>query len=161
VGPRLQDVAGQNQAVRDVRTALMPRRAALQALDPAATLAVTGGPAATLDLNSWSAAGGDRAEKSALPRSLAIPAVGLRSPLAAGLPFLMGLATTSVALGAAFVLARLMPVSNLLGNVVTMVGLAVGIDYSLLMVTHYREHLPTDDIRQAVSNTIAESGQTI
>ena len=73
----------------------------------------------------------------------------------------MGVATTMVSLGLAFVLARLMPVSNLLGNVVTMIGLAIGIDYSLLMVKDYRERLRHSPVLEAVAQTVAEAGTTI
>ena len=73
----------------------------------------------------------------------------------------MGLCTTTLALGAAFVLAKIIPVSNLLSNVVTMVGLAIGIDYSLLMVTHYRENQPNESVAERVADTVARAGQTI
>jgi RND superfamily putative drug exporter len=73
----------------------------------------------------------------------------------------MGLATTTVSLGAAFLLAELFPVSNLLSNVVTMIGLAIGIDYSLLMVTYYRENSTGTTVAEAVADTVARAGQTI
>jgi RND superfamily putative drug exporter len=144
-----------------VREAMTPLRSALIALDPAARVAVTGGPAADFDVNALSAVGGDHAEKHALPLTLAILAVAFGTLIAASLPFLMGLATTTVSLGAAFLLAEMLPVSNLLSNVVTMVGLAIGIDYSLLMVTHYREHAPQETVAQTVAGTVAQAGQTI
>ena len=112
--------SARQQAVIALRSGLAPRAAALARLDPAARVAVTGNAAADLDVNSWSAKGGDRAEKRALPLTLAILLLAFGTVFAAGLPFLTGLATTTVSLGIAFLLAQLMPVSNLLGNVVTM-----------------------------------------
>ncbi len=161
VGLTATDTTEQQKSVVVVRAALAPQRAALTALDAHATLAVTGGPAGDYDVNTLSATGGDHAEKHALPLTLAILAVAFGTLIAASLPFLMGLATTTVALGAAFLLAEAFPVSNLLGNVVTMVGLAIGIDYSLLMVTHYREHAPQATVAQTVAGTVALAGQTI
>ncbi|MGO9635285.1 MAG: MMPL family transporter [Steroidobacteraceae bacterium] len=155
------DVPGQQRAVPLVRAALGPLRAQLTALDPRARVAVTGGPAADYDINTSSAQGGDRAEKRALPLTLAILILAFGTLIAAVLPFLMGLATTMVSLGLAFLLARLMPVSNLLGNVVTMIGLAIGIDYSLLMVKDYRERLRDSPVLEAVAQTVAEAGTTI
>ena len=160
-GLAAHDIPTRERAVVTVRAALAPLRDELVRLDPAARLAVTGGPAVDVDINTWSASGGDHAEKRALPLTLAILAVVFGTVIAASLPFLMGLTTTTIALGLAFVLARLMPVSNLLSNVVTMVGLAIGIDYSLLMVTHYREHSHEGDLRNAVATTIAQAGRTI
>ena len=93
-----------------------------------------------------------------MPLTLAILVIAFGTLIAAALPFLMGLATTTVSLGLAFVLAHLMPVSNLLGNVVTMIGLAIGIDYSLLMVKDYRERLQHSPVLEAVAQTVAEAG---
>jgi RND superfamily putative drug exporter len=149
------------KSVVAVRAAMAPLRRELVTLDPAAQVAVTGGPAGDFDVNALSADGGDHAEKHALPLTLAILAVAFGTLIAASLPFLMGLATTTVALGAAFLLAEAVPVSNLLSNVVTMVGLAIGIDYSLLMVTHFREHARRETVAQTVAGTVAEAGRTI
>jgi len=148
------------QGVVAVRSALAPRAAELARLDPAARVAVTGNAAADLDVNTWSASGGDRAEKRALPLTLAILLLAFGTLVAASLPFLTGLATTTVSLGIAFLLAQVMPVSNLLGNVVTMLGLAIGIDYSLLMVTYYRE-AAADSVAHGVAAAMQRGGRTI
>ena len=161
VGLAAKDNAGQQRGVVAVRAALAPLRAQLLHIDPSAHEAVTGGPAADFDVNAWSAAGGDRAEKRALPLTLLILAVAFGTLVAASLPFLMGLTTTTVSLGMAFLLAQLMPVSNLLGNVVTMIGLAIGIDYSLLMVTHYRQQIARSTPADTVAATVAGAGRTI
>ena len=161
VGLAANDVESQQKAVSAIRERMAPLRATLHALDAAAKLAVTGGPAADYDVNALSASGGDYAEKRALPLTLVILMLAFGTFVAGCLPFLMGLATTTVALGLAFVLAVLLPVSNLLSNVVTMVGLAIGIDYSLLMVTHYREHHPRTTVAETVAGTVAQAGQTI
>lgn len=148
-------------AVPIVRAALAPLRARLLTLDADARVAVTGDAAVNYDVNSASAQGGDHAEKRALPLTLIILLIAFGTVAAALLPFLMGLATTTVALGLAFLLAHLLPVSNLLGNVVTMIGLAVGIDYSLLMVKDFRERLRSQSVAEAVAATVAEAGATI
>jgi RND superfamily putative drug exporter len=161
VGLAASGIEAQQKAVAVIREHMAPLRAELLKLDPGAQLAVSGGPAADYDVNTFSATGGDHAEKRALPLTLVILMVAFGTLVAAGLPFLMGLATTTVALGLAFILALLVPVSNLLSNVVTMVGLAIGIDYSLLMVTHYREHHPRGSVAETVAGTVAQAGQTI
>jgi RND superfamily putative drug exporter len=160
-GPAASDNVEIQKSVSTVREAVGPLRRELLELDPGAQVAVTGGPAADFDVNALSAVGGDLAEKRALPLTLAILAVAFGTLIAASLPFLMGLATTTVSLGAAFLLAETVPVSNLLSNVVTMVGLAIGIDYSLLMVTHYREYAPCETVAATVAGTVAQAGQTI
>jgi RND superfamily putative drug exporter len=161
VGLASTDKETEQRAVVQVRDAVAPLRAALLRLDPSAKAAVTGGPAADFDVNAWSATGGDHAEKHALPLTLIILMMAFGTLVAAGLPFLMGLATTTVSLGISFLLAEMVPVSNLLSNVVTMIGLAIGIDYSLLMVTYYRENGSRSSIAEAVADTVARAGQTI
>ncbi len=161
VGLAAADNAARQRAVVAVRKALGPLRDQLEHLDPRSQLALTGGPAADFDVNALSAAGGDHAEKRALPLTLVILLMAFGTLIASSLPFMMGLATTTVALGAAFVLAEFVPVSNLLSNVVTMVGLAIGIDYSLLMVTHYREHAAGASVSDTISATVAQAGATI
>jgi RND superfamily putative drug exporter len=161
VALRATDAREQQAAVPELRAALTPFRARLLELDPAASMALTGNAAVNYDVNTSSAEGGDRAEKRALPLTLIILLVAFGTVAAAALPFLMGLATTTVSLGLAFVLAHLLPVSNLLGNVVTMIGLAVGIDYSLLMVKDFRERLKAAPLHEAVAATVAEAGTTI
>jgi RND superfamily putative drug exporter len=161
VALRATDAREQQAAVPELRAVLTPFRVRLLELDPAASLALTGNAAVNYDVNNSSAEGGDRAEKRALPLTLIILLVAFGTVAAAALPFLMGLATTTVSLGLAFLLAHLLPVSNLLGNVVTMIGLAVGIDYSLLMVKDFRERLKAAPLHTAVAETVAEAGTTI
>jgi putative drug exporter of the RND superfamily len=166
VGLSARDDRQRQHTVVSVRDAVVPIRAELLRLDPSAQLAVTGGPAADFDVNAWSAKGGDRAEKRALPLTVIILLVAFGTLIAASLPFLMGVATTTVALGSAFILAHLVPVSNLLSEVVTMIGLAIGIDYSLLMVTRFRENETRASnvgasIVDMVADTVARAGLTI
>ena len=161
VGLTATEHSARQQAVVAVRRSLGPRAAALTQLDGAARVAVTGNAAADLDVNTWSAEGGSRAEKQALPLTLAILLLAFGTLIAAGLPFLTGLATTTVSLGMAYLLAQVLPVSNLLGNVVTMIGLAIGIDYSLLMVTYYREQAASAPVADSVLGAVARGGHTI
>jgi RND superfamily putative drug exporter len=59
--------------------------------------------------------------------------------VAAGVPLLLGIVAISVALGMTMLLGNVMNLSFMTTNVITMIGLAVGIDYSLFIVERYRE----------------------
>ena len=59
-----------------------------------------GRAAADLDVNIWSAQGGDPGEQRALPLTLAILLVAFGTLVAASLPFLTGLSTMQPAQGA-------------------------------------------------------------
>ena len=60
--------------------------------------------------------------------------------LVAGLvPIIIGIASISIAVGAVALLGRLVEFSFFVTNMISMMGLAVGIDYSLFVVSRYRE----------------------
>lgn len=59
--------------------------------------------------------------------------------VAAGLPILLAIASIVVAVGATAIVGQVFDLSTFVVNVITMIGLAVGIDYSLFIVQRYRE----------------------
>lgn len=54
-------------------------------------------------------------------------------------PILLGITSIAVALGAAALVGLMFDLSFFVTNMITMIGLAVGIDYSLFIVSRYRE----------------------
>ena len=58
---------------------------------------------------------------------------------AAPIPILLAIATIIMAISASSLIGQLQPVSFFIINMITMIGLAVGIDYSLFIVGRYRE----------------------
>ena len=104
-----------------------------------------------------------RAESIALPVTLIVMAVVFGGLLAAGLPLaiaLCGVAATSLALTLA---AAVTDVSLYAVNVTIMLGLGLGIDYGLLLVTRFREERRRSDagIEAAVRRTMATAGRTV
>jgi RND superfamily putative drug exporter len=94
--------------------------------------------------------------------ALIIMLISFGSILATGLP--LGLALFGLAGGAALI--RLLsavvdvPSSSLLLGV--MIGLGVGIDYALFIVTRHRQHLAAGmDVRRSVGRAIATAGQAV
>jgi RND superfamily putative drug exporter len=59
--------------------------------------------------------------------------------VAAGLPILLGLISIVVATGLTAALANVLDVTNEVTSMITMIGLAVGIDYALFVVERFRE----------------------
>jgi uncharacterized membrane protein YdfJ with MMPL/SSD domain len=59
--------------------------------------------------------------------------------VAAGLPIILALLSIFVAAGATALVSNVMEMSNFVVFIITMVGLAVGIDYSLFIVQRFRE----------------------
>ena len=59
--------------------------------------------------------------------------------VAAGLPIVLAIVSIVVAVGATALVGELFELSTFVVNIITMIGLAVGIDYSLFIVQRYRE----------------------
>ena len=59
--------------------------------------------------------------------------------VAAGVPLVLAIVSIIVAVGLTALLGRVMDLSFFIVNMITMIGLAVGIDYALFIVERYRE----------------------
>jgi len=71
--------------------------------------------------------------------ALVILLVVFGAVVAAGLPIVLALLSIFVAAGATAVVSNAMDMSNFVVFIITMIGLAVGIDYSLFIVQRFRE----------------------
>jgi len=102
------------------------------------------------------------AESRVLPLVLVLLLATFASPAAALLPLAVGLLAMSMTLGAAALLGRWWHLSILIQNIATMLGLGLGIDYALLMVSRFREALAAGETT-AVASGIAASfaGRTL
>jgi len=103
-----------------------------------------------------------RAEMISLPIALAVMAVVFGGILAAGLPLaiaLCGVTATTLALAVASLLTD---ISLYAINVTIMLGLGLGIDYGLLLVSRFREERGAGhDVAGAVRRTMATAGRTV
>ena len=80
-----------------------------------------------------------KGEAIGIPAALVILVIVFGALVAAGLPIVLALASVVVAAGLAAVAAGLTEISFFILNMITMIGLAVGIDYALFIVDRYRE----------------------
>src|SRR5437879_2307180 len=102
-----------------------------------------------------------RAELVVLPLVLVFLVVVFGSVVAATLPLAVGLLGVAAGMAVTGLLARVMPVSAYAANVVSMIGLGVAIDYSLFVVSRYREELLAHPPPQALARTLATAGRTV
>lgn len=103
-----------------------------------------------------------RAESFALPICLLVLLFIFGSVVAAGLPVAMGGITVAGTLAIIYLLARVTDVSVFAMNIVSMLGLGLGIDYSLLLVSRFREEMKRNhDVEHAITTTVATAGKTI
>jgi RND superfamily putative drug exporter len=102
---------------------------------------VTGSAALDHDIRVISAEDTAKGERRVLPLTLAVLVLAFGALVAATLPIIVGLLAITIALGWLTLLAHFWTMSVFVLNITTMVGLGVGIDYSLLIVTRFREEL--------------------
>ncbi len=80
-----------------------------------------------------------KAEYYGLPASILILILVFGALVAAGIPLMLAGVSIAVALGLTTLLGHVMDLSFYVVNMITMIGLAVGIDYALFMISRYRE----------------------
>jgi RND superfamily putative drug exporter len=105
---------------------------------PGATVRWTGEVALNADLRAASAAAAEGAERRALPLTLAVLLIAFGALAAAMLPLLAAVGAVGTTLGIAALASIWWPLSIVLQNVVSMLGIGLGIDYALLMVSRFR-----------------------
>ncbi|OHU21542.1 hypothetical protein BKG76_13020 [Mycobacteroides franklinii] len=82
--------------------------------------------------------------------------------IAAGLPLMIGGLTIAAATGVMRLLTLFMPVNFFCQPVVSLIGLGIAIDYSLFIVSRFREELAEGyDTETAVRRTVITSGRTV
>jgi putative drug exporter of the RND superfamily len=104
-----------------------------------------------------------RAELIAAPLLFMLLLLIFRSPIAAGIPLLLGIGSVLGARGVlAGVNAGVLPLDASALNLASMFGLALGVDYSLLLVSRFREQLASGESpAEAARNAGARAGQTV
>jgi RND superfamily putative drug exporter len=129
---------------------------------PNIKLEITGETPLNFDLRKVSADVVTRAEERAMPVTLLLLVLAFGSLVAALLPLGIGMLSISMAMGAAALLAHYLQLSILVQNLATMLGLGLGIDYALLMVSRFREALAEGyDPGPAADIAAGQAGRTL
>ncbi len=173
IGLRAGTLRDAEQAIPVIRRAVNSVMDSTHSRQAGLHWAVTGRSALTYDLNRFNSEDVTRAETRVIPLTLLILLFAFGSLIAAGAPLLLGIVTTTLTLSAMALLARHWELSNLVQNVSSMLGLAMGIDYSLFMIHRYRESLnkridtslkqtlSVDVRREALAETLGTAGPAV
>ncbi len=132
---------------------------------PGLTVRIGGGPAFYGDVQSVTESDLRRCELISLPLAALALILVFGSLVAAGVPLAVGGAAVLVALAGIFVVASVIPMSIFVLNLATLLGLGLGVDYSLLMTSRFREELARRDgedrVAEAVRITVATAGRAV
>ncbi|HSC51223.1 MAG TPA: MMPL family transporter, partial [Gaiellaceae bacterium] len=103
-----------------------------------------------------------RAEKLAVPASLLILLFAFGSLVAAGLPVLLAFSGVLGAIGLSALVSQALAASAATQSVILLVGMAVGVDYSLFYLKREREERARgSDAHTALLRTASTSGQAV
>lgn len=103
-----------------------------------------------------------KAELLAFPFLLLILLLIFRAPIAAAVPLVQGLAVIGATTGTVTLLGLITPVNILAQASGSIIGLALGVDYSLLFVQRFRDELALGKtVDEAVQSSLATAGRTV
>jgi RND superfamily putative drug exporter len=134
----------------------------LRARYPAAKLDLTGEIPLNFDIRKASADDVRHGESLVIPATLALLLVAFGSLIAALIPLAVGQLAIATTLAITGFLAHRWHLSILVQNLATMLGLGLGIDYGLLMVSRFREAISTG-LSAAEASVVAarQAGHTL
>ncbi len=129
---------------------------------PAVKLELTGEIPLNFDIRKASADDVQRGESLVIPATLALLLVAFGSLVAALIPLAVGQLAIATTLAITGFLAQRLHLSILVQNLATMLGLGLGIDYALLMVSRFREAICAGHDGPAASVIAArQAGRTL
>ena len=146
-----------DSAKRAAYTALRPLLAA-----PGLTTAISGSVAVEDRVDSITKSDVTRGEMLAMPLLLLLLIIIFGGVVAASMPLFVGI----LAILGAFTVTRLITmvtdVSTFAANTITLLGLGMAIDYSLLIISRYRDELRSGlGTEQALGRAVATAGRTV
>ncbi len=127
---------------------------------PGATTYLSGFPAINHDTQKIYNDDLARGESIAIPIALLVLAFMFGTLVAIGVPFAFAFVTIPSTLGAIWIFAHFMDMAVYVTNIVTLIGFAIAIDYSMLVVFRFREELErTESTEQALLTTMSTAGR--
>ncbi|MGE5828657.1 MAG: MMPL family transporter [Micromonosporaceae bacterium] len=132
-------LAGDPGTAPDRVQPLLDATAAVQAGHPGLRIEEVGGPSIEKALDETIGQDFQRAERLSLPITLLILLIAFGALIAAGVPLLLAMSSVAAALGLSTLASHVMPATDTTASVILLIGLAVGVDYSLFYIRRERE----------------------
>ena len=130
---------GEERDAKDKVDALVAQTAAVQKSHPALLLEETGSPSVSKGVDKQRGEDLALSEAITLPVTLLTLLVVFGSVTMAGVPLLLALSSIAAAVGLSMVVSHVSPDAGVGTNVILMIGLAVGVDYTLFHLKRERE----------------------
>jgi RND superfamily putative drug exporter len=143
----------------DLQSATPEMREVVQA--PPLETHLVGNAAVNFDVQEASAEDLVKVERFTLPLVALLLVLVFGSVVAASVPLVLGAVSVAVALAFVYLLALVSDVSIFALNIGTMIGLGLAIDFSLIMVSRFREELKEAPLETALEQTLQTAGRSI
>jgi uncharacterized membrane protein YdfJ with MMPL/SSD domain len=151
--------------LKDTKEDIVPIEAAVvsyASAHPAVTLDQVGDVSSEKEIDAAVKKDLEKAGKFSLPVTLGVLLVTFGALVAAGLPVLLGLTAVLGTMGLLALTSQLVAIDSLTGVVVLLIGLAVGVDYSMFYVKRTREERAAGRSKEeAVEAAAATSGRAV
>ncbi len=136
--------------------------AGIQRAHPRFTVAEFGGASADRALNETIVKDFSKAERLSVPLTFAILLLAFGAFVAAGVPVLLAFSAVLASVGLSALVSHVAHASPATSSVILLIGMAVGVDYSLFYVKREREERAAGrDGREALHRAAATSGQAV
>jgi putative drug exporter of the RND superfamily len=136
--------------------------AAVQARHPDLRITEGGDASEGRAINALLDNGFRQAEATSVPVTLVLLLIVFGALIAAGIPIVLAITSVMTALSLLTVVSRWLPVGSNTAEVVLLIGMAVGVDYSLFYLRREREERAAGrDTREALRIAAATSGRAI
>ena len=156
------ELADEGDTAVDKIDPILESLATAQEANPGFTVEAFGDASATKALDETVAEDFQRAELFAIPLTLGILLLVFGALVAATIPLVLGLTAVAAALGLAAVPSQAFPMDEASSSVILLIGLAVGVDYSLFYLKREREERAAGrDPRAALEVAAATSGRAV
>jgi uncharacterized membrane protein YdfJ with MMPL/SSD domain len=156
------EIAGKTETAKSRVAPALAAVARVQRAHPAFVVQEAGDASADRALSKTLSNDFKRAERLALPITLLIMLLAFGALVAAGLPVLLAFSGVIAAIGISSLLSHLLPAADATMSVILLVGMAVGVDYSLFYLKREREERAAGhDPHTALLRTAATSGEAV
>src|SRR5262249_40297951 len=155
------DIAGEQSKADKKVAPIMAAVSKLEQANPGYTIAEFGFASANHELNDTIGKDFQKAEKLSVPITFIILLVAFGAFVAAGMPVLLAFSAVLASIGLAELSSHVLHASDATNSVMLLIGMAVGVDYSLFYIKREREERRAGHGRDALHRAAATSGQAV
>ena len=156
------DIRGKSEDAKDKVEPILAAVADAQRASPQFTIAEFGGGSANKAINDQFGKDLLKAGAISLPVTLVILLLTFGALVAAGIPLLLALTSVFAAIGLLALPSKVLPMDDAVNAVVLLIGLAVGVDYSMFYLKREREERAAGRTESAsVEAAAATSGRSV